>query len=71
MRPMATDVLSVAEVAARLRVSPRHVYRMIESGELPAMNIAVGDTRPTYRIRCADLDAYVSGRTGSTQGTTA
>lgn len=33
------ETLKVAEVAAKLRVDPRTVYRMIDRGELPAIRI--------------------------------
>ncbi len=33
------ETLKVAEVAAKLRVDPRTVYRMIERRELPAIRI--------------------------------
>ncbi len=33
------ETLKVAEVAAKLRVDPRTVYRMIDRGELPAIRV--------------------------------
>ena len=35
----APDLMTVAEVAAMLRVSKMTIYRMVESGHLPAMRI--------------------------------
>ncbi len=48
------DFLTVAEVARRLRVSNMTVYRLINSGQLPAARIG-----KSYRIRDADVDAYL------------
>ena len=53
------QLLTVAEVADRLRVSTMTVYRLVKAGELPAYRVG-----KNYRIRSADLDAYLSaGRT--------
>jgi excisionase family DNA binding protein len=46
----------VAEVASLLRVSNMTVYRLIKNGELSAIRVG-----KNYRIRQADLDAYLSG----------
>lgn len=51
------DWLTVAEVAAALRVSRMHVYRLIDRGALPASNF--GDR--ALRVRRADLNAYIEG----------
>jgi excisionase family DNA binding protein len=48
---------TVAEVAARLRVSTMTVYRLIKAGELPAVRIG-----KSYRIRTDDLDRYLADR---------
>lgn len=53
-----TELRTVAEVAALLRVSNMTVYRLIRSGELPALRVG-----KSYRIRENDLDDYLS--TGS------
>lgn len=50
------DLLKVAEVADALRVSEMTVYRLIESGELPAFRIG------GFRIQRADLDAFIAER---------
>lgn len=49
-------LLTVAEVAGLLRVSNMTVYRLIKNGELSAIRVG-----KNYRIRQADLDAYLSG----------
>ena len=48
--------LTVADVAEVLYVSKMTVYRMIESGTLPALKI----NQRTFRIRQEDLDAYIA-----------
>ena len=45
---------TVAEVAAHMRVSNMTVYRLIKSGELPAIRVG-----KNYRIRGRDLDRYL------------
>jgi excisionase family DNA binding protein len=52
--PANTDVLTVAEVAAVLRVSPMTVYRLLHSGELPSIRV-----RRSFRIRRTDVDEYL------------
>jgi excisionase family DNA binding protein len=39
MRIDASNLLTVAEVAHRMRVSKMTVYRLIHSGELPALRV--------------------------------
>lgn len=59
-RVQNTELRTVAEVAELLRVSNMTVYRLIRSGELPALRVG-----KSYRIRSGDLDTYLS--TGSVQ----
>jgi excisionase family DNA binding protein len=57
-RPLATGAfLTVAEVAAAMRVSTMTVYRLIRGGELHAVRIG-----HNYRIREGDLERYLSAR---------
>ncbi len=49
--------LTVAEVAALLRVSNMTVYRLIGAGELPAVRVG-----KSYRLREDDVDKYLSDR---------
>ena len=46
--------LTVAEVARRLRVSNMTVYRLVKSGQLPAVRVGRG-----YRIREEDVRRYL------------
>ncbi len=45
------------EVAESLRVSNMTVYRLITSGELPAVRVG-----KSYRIRSEDMDNYLAER---------
>ena len=47
--------VTVAEVAAQLRVSNMTVYRLIQSGELPATRVG-----RSYRLREEDVDRYLA-----------
>jgi excisionase family DNA binding protein len=48
---------TVSEVAAVLRVSNMTVYRLINSGDLPAVRIG-----RSFRLPAADVDRYVAER---------
>lgn len=48
---------TVAEVARQLRVSNMTVYRLIKSGQLPAVRVGRG-----YRIRDEDVRKYLDER---------
>ncbi|MBW3574290.1 MAG: helix-turn-helix domain-containing protein [Actinobacteria bacterium] len=47
--------LTVAEVAAILRVSTMTVYRLIKAGELPALRVG-----RSYRLPEDDVDRYLA-----------
>lgn len=49
--------LTVAEVAAQLRVSNMTVYRLISAGDLPAVRVG-----KSYRLREDDVDKYLADR---------
>jgi len=46
--------LTTEEVLAYLNVTPRTIYRLIRTGELPAIRIG-----RQWRFRRSDLDAFV------------
>lgn len=46
--------LTTEEVLAYLKVTPRTIYRLIRSGELPAVRIG-----RQYRFRRTDLDGWL------------
>ena len=50
-------LLTVAEVAAMLRVSEMTIYRLIKAGELRALQIG-----KSYRLREDDVDAFLADR---------
>jgi excisionase family DNA binding protein len=50
-------LLTVAEVAATMRVSNMTVYRLIKSGQLAAIRVG-----KNYRIRESDVNRYLSDR---------
>ncbi|MFZ0058492.1 MAG: helix-turn-helix domain-containing protein [Acidimicrobiales bacterium] len=49
--------LTVGEVAQTLRISNMTVYRLISSGQLPAVRVG-----KSYRLRDEDVDAYLAAR---------
>ena len=46
--------LTIAEVAAMMRVSKMTVYRLVHSGELPAVRVG-----RSFRVTEADVDEYL------------
>ena len=56
-------LFTVAEVAAVMRVSNMTVYRLIGSGELPALRVGKG-----YRIFETDLERFLEGRSVQVEG---
>lgn len=54
---MARQLLTAAEVADQLRVSTMTIYRLIRSGELPAVRVG-----RNYRVRADELAAYLEGQ---------
>ena len=53
--------LTPPEIAKELRCRTSKPLRWIEDGELPAVNVSSG-TRPRYRVRREDLDAFLQRR---------
>ena len=56
-------LLTVAEVAATMRVSNMTVYRLIKSGDLAAVRVG-----KNYRIREIDVHRYLSDRSVRVRG---
>lgn len=54
---LPSDLLTVSEVAAMLRVSKMTIYRMVNSGELPAFRVS-----RSFRIRAASMQKLMSER---------
>ena len=55
--------MSTADACARLGVGLRSLYRMIDTGELPAYKFG-----RLIRLLTADVDAYARHRDGPTTG---
>lgn len=53
--------LTIQQAAALLGCSRDHINRAVVTKELPAANIGKNE-RPTYRIKRADLDAWMESR---------
>lgn len=49
-----TKFLTIAEVAAMMRVSKMTVYRLVHSGELPAVRVG-----RSFRVREEDANEYI------------
>ena len=60
---VAAALLTVAEVASGMRVSNMTVYRLIKSGELPAVRVGKG-----YRIRESELQRFLEERSVHVEG---
>ena len=56
-------LLTVTEVANAMRVSNMTVYRLIKSGELPAVRVG-----KNYRLRETDLERFLEERSVRTEG---
>jgi excisionase family DNA binding protein len=60
----SAQLFSVPVAAARLECSEMHVYRLVSTGELRAVDISrKGAGKSKTRIRSDDLDAYIEART--------
>ncbi len=62
-RQAGDRLLTVAEVAATVRVSNMTVYRLIRNGDLPALRVG-----KNYRIRESDVDVFLSDRSVQVEG---
>jgi excisionase family DNA binding protein len=55
------ELLTVEEVARRLKVNAKRVYRLIQDGELEATNIG-SEGRNIYRISLTAFNDYLRSR---------
>jgi excisionase family DNA binding protein len=55
-------LLTVDEVAERLRKHKQSVYRLVYDGDLPWVNVAKQGARAAIRVREEDLQDYVAAR---------
>lgn len=56
-REFEEPLLTVGEVAQLMRVSNMTVYRLIKSGQLPAIRVG-----KNYRLRRKDVERYLTDR---------
>ena len=63
----SSDLLTVHEVAKRLRVDDTTVRRWITNGDLPAITLPHSGKRQGYRIRQSDLDNVLISTATTTQ----
>ena len=56
------DLLTVDDVARILRLSKRHVLALADSGELPCINVGLGETNLSRRFSEEDLQAFIDAR---------
>ncbi len=62
-----SDLMTVHEVARRLRVDDTTVRRWITNGILPAITLPHSGKRQGYRIRQSDLDTVLHSTATTTQ----
>lgn len=62
---MAVEMLTVREVAAELRRSPRRVRDWIHSGELRAVNVSAGSVRARFVIAPSALADFLRARSSA------
>ncbi len=55
-------LLTVADVAAKLRLGEAQVLALINGDKLQAVNVGLGDFRPRWRITPEALDAFLAAR---------
>ncbi len=60
---MPEELLTISEVAKRLRVDDTTVRRWVKLGVLDAISLPHKGKRQAYRIRQSTLDKIVSGNT--------
>jgi excisionase family DNA binding protein len=56
-------MLSIQAVAARLALSDDSIYRLIDAGELRAIDVRATGTAAQLRISEAELDRFILART--------
>ena len=55
---MSEQMLTVKDVADRLKIGRTTAYTLIEDGEIPAKRIGTG--RGTLRVKPSDLERYIN-----------
>jgi Helix-turn-helix domain len=62
--PAAIALLSRADVARALGVSPLTVFRWTKAGLLHSLKLGDGDVRAPVRYRASDIAAFIESRLG-------
>ncbi len=60
-QPQDNELLTIDEVAARLRLSRSGVRNLIAQGSLPFIDLCTG-TKRVPRIRRSDIEEFIQGR---------
>jgi excisionase family DNA binding protein len=55
---MSDQLLTIKDVATRLKIGRTTAYTLVEDGEIPARRIGKG--RGTLRVKPADLERYIN-----------
>ena len=59
------QLIRVREAAELMDCSTRHVWRAIDRGDLPKIDIGHGTARATIRLRRSEVEALIAERTAS------
>jgi len=62
MRNRPAAMMTASQAAQALGVDARTVYRLIQSGSLPAINCSTGTAVPRWRIRAEDFRRFQTRR---------
>jgi excisionase family DNA binding protein len=65
------ELMTVAEVAKKMRSSETKIRQMIECGQIVAINLAVkSNGRPRWMIEKSEVDRFIESRTSRRIGGT-
>ncbi len=56
-RKKKDKLLTIKQVANRLKMDYSHIYRMIRAGVLPSIKVGIG--RGVIRVKESDFEAYI------------
>ena len=59
----ARRLLRTREAASYLAVSPRTLWTLLNTSQIPSIRFGAG-TRPSIRVDVRDLDAWIAGHKG-------
>lgn len=63
---MSVELLTITEIAERLRVKLTTARRLVNSGRIPSINLGFGK-RKNIRVRVSDLEAFLNAEVESTK----